>query len=322
SELVSGGLYPQYPEQGGYSRYRVSPRSEKELPPQIKGQLKNLINPLGPIFNPKDHHDDNSNTQFATLALWVARRYALPVDQAVARLDARFRSSQNPDGGWGYRYVFQSPGAKGGKSGSTATMTCAGLLGLGVRYGAGTASLTTDPKAKKTGKPAKAPPDPMKDLSVRAGLIALNTAIDFPATAVLKKGKKKGPAVIRARSDRNYYFLWSVERVAVAYDLKTIGNKDWYAWGSDILVVNQEKDGSWQGKYSGGGADTCFALLFLRRANLAPDLTAALAGKVQDPGEVVLKSGGVGVEGLLKSGTPPKLEIGGDEKQDDPKTQP
>ena len=26
------------------------------------------------------------------------------------------------------------------------------------------------------------------------------------------------------------YFLWSVERVAMLYDLKTIGGRDWYAW--------------------------------------------------------------------------------------------
>ena len=43
---------------------------------------------------------DNSNTQFAVLALWVARRHGLPVEQALARIDARFRTSQNADGGW------------------------------------------------------------------------------------------------------------------------------------------------------------------------------------------------------------------------------
>ena len=71
-----------------------------------------------------------------------------------------------------------------------------------------------------------------------------------------------------------YYYLWSLERVAVALNLDTIGNKDWYAWGSGLLLSNQEEDGTWQGDYGTGGVDTCFALLFLKRANLAMDLTA------------------------------------------------
>ncbi len=66
------------------------------------------------------------------------------------------------------------------------------------------------------------------------------------------------------------------------YGLKTIGKKDWYAWGSQILLDHQNEDGSWQGKY-GGGIDTCFALLFLQRANVARDLTALVAAAAGDP---------------------------------------
>ena len=45
---------------------------------------------------------DNSNTQFAALALWVARRHGLPVDLALQRAEAHFRRSQQADGGWSY----------------------------------------------------------------------------------------------------------------------------------------------------------------------------------------------------------------------------
>jgi hypothetical protein len=86
-----------------------------------------------------------------------------------------------------------------------------------------------------------------------------------------------------------YYFLWSLERVAVAYGLPTIGGKDWYNWGADILLANQDNDGSWQGRYGEFGADTCFALLFLRRADLARDLSASLKGRFKD--EHVLRGG-------------------------------
>jgi hypothetical protein len=70
------------------------------------------------------------------------------------------------------------------------------------------------------------------------------------------------------------YFLWSVERVGVIYNLRKIGSKDWYGWGAEILVANQTPQGKWE---KGGNSnstpviDTCFALLFLKRANLAKE---------------------------------------------------
>jgi hypothetical protein len=65
----------------------------------------------------------------------------------------------------------------------------------------------------------------------------------------------------------------------VLYDLKKVGDKDWYAWGSAALLKGQQRDGSWKGgAYYGSGPvlDTCFALLFLKQANLATDLTKEL----------------------------------------------
>jgi hypothetical protein len=82
----------------------------------------------------------------------------------------------------------------------------------------------------------------------------------------------------------------------VALDLKTIGGKDWHQWGAEILVANQQADGNWKGSYV--PADTCFALLFLRRANLAQDLTTSLKGKISDGGEATLKGSGVGGDAL------------------------
>ncbi|HYT92699.1 MAG TPA: hypothetical protein VEL76_28540, partial [Gemmataceae bacterium] len=71
------------------------------------------------------------------------------------------------------------------------------------------------------------------------------------------------------------YFLWSLERMAVIYDLKKIEDKDWYAWGSGIILANQSGDGSWRERFP-GVPDTCFALLFLVRANVVKDLTDKL----------------------------------------------
>jgi len=79
------------------------------------------------------------------------------------------------------------------------------------------------------------------------------------------------------------YFLWSLERMAVIYDLKTIGDVDWHEWGVDVILQQQQEDGSWKERFP-GVPDTCFALLFLKRANLAKDLTDKLRGVGAQPG--------------------------------------
>jgi hypothetical protein len=78
----------------------------------------------------------------------------------------------------------------------------------------------------------------------------------------------------------NLYYLWSIERVGVLYQLKTIEGKDWYNWGADQLLPKQQPSGAWNVPgYPGHNQviDTCFVLLFLRQANLAKDLTSKLA---------------------------------------------
>jgi len=285
-------------------------RTVKDLPEEIQQQLL-LVERAGAGAGAGGMAmmmSDNSNTQFASLALWVGRRHGLPVERAVTRLAQHFRGSQQADGGWSYvkmtvppemaAMMPQMPGMPG--MGSTASMTCAGLLGLAIADGATLEYL-------KEHKPGLKLPDVGKDENLNKGLQALGAVIDSP------KNRPMGPGVPPQAPDdrvggRTYYFLWSMERVAVALDLKTIGKKDWYGWGAEILLANQQPDGAWYGDYGDSGADTCFALLFLKRANLARDLTSHLKGKLKDPGEREIKAGGIGggslrgARGGLKSG--------------------
>jgi hypothetical protein len=291
---------------------------KRKLTEEIRQQI-DVINRAAP--RRATGRDDNSNTQFAVMALWVARRHGLPTDGALTQINARFRISQNGDGGWDYSFRAYTPGgARDGKS--TATMTCAGLLGLAVAHGAASEAVLRTEKPKsgekaKDGEKTTKVPDPTRDPAVRSGLVALGSAIGHPIA------KGKGQAMGRlANGGRIYYFLWSLERVGVAYGLKTIGGKDWYGWGSEIIVANQQADGSWQGDFSVMGADTCFALLFLRRSNLARDLSLALRGKIEDPGEVTLSAGGVGGEGIkqhlgLKSALEAPEMFGGTKSEGD-----
>ena len=209
---------------------------------------------------------DNSNTQFAILGLWVARRHGVPTDPSLARCaSVRFRNSQHGDGGWGY--IPSGRSMRG--LGSTPSMTCAGLLGFGPRLWRRQRS---DPERNNAKLRAKSPAArsgqgrPVRDRHWRRWA---------PALAGLPTGRpagNQGPVL-----QKGFYYLFSLERVAVAFNLKTIGNKDWYGWGSEILLNSQGPDGLWQGEH-GASVDSCFALLFLRRVNLVKDLTAVLKG--------------------------------------------
>jgi hypothetical protein len=264
--------------------------------PDAPGFPQFPVGPMPDMSGMVGGNGDNSNTQFAALGLWVGRRHGVSVDHALDRLAQRFRNSQMEDGGWTYMGMGRPPGMPAQAQfrmpgmGSTPAMTCAGLIALAIADGA-----TLDRARKR--KPDAKLPDISDDKNLKQGLEALGAVIDNP------KGVKPGEPMRPfgpGRSSlnpadrvggRSYYFLWSLERVAVALDLKTIGKKDWYGWGAEILLENQSPDGSWSGEYSQGGVDTCFALLFLRRANLVSDLTVSLKGKFTDPGERLLSAG-------------------------------
>ena len=277
------------------SRRPAEPGKPVELPPEIQEQLKRIQpRPVAPLTARGPLPDDNSNTQFAILALWAARRHGIPVEKALVLAEGRFRGTQNADGGWAY----QTSGP------SRPTMTCAGLLALALSHGvAQEAAARADAGSLEQQQRARAAHDPGRDLAVRAGLQVLSTVVGQPSAQTQRPVQVIPPG----HAEFVYYFFWSLERVAMVYDLKTIGHKDWYAWGAEILVASQNRAGAWVGQY-GASVDTCFALLFLARANLAKDLTAALKGRVEDPGEVALRAGGVGGEKRVGPGL--KLDLG------------
>jgi hypothetical protein len=223
---------------------RSQPELVQALPPRLR-RIGPLETPLSP--NPEFFRQggDNSNTQFALLALWAARRHELPVDHSLDLVVRRFRNSQNPDGSFPYNgHSMASP---------EPSMTCAGLLGLAVGYGIADKSAAGWPQ---------------QDSAIQNALEHLSRSIGQPAPA----DQHRVPMT-------EMYFLWSTERVAVLYQLKTILDKDWYHWGYTMLRRNQKPDGSWFAQRGHGTAeipDTCFALLFLQRVNLAKDLTDKL----------------------------------------------
>jgi hypothetical protein len=269
---------------------RPRPGAGKGPPARVPPALKRLaifqppaelLRPVEPINKPGMRDvlyvgvTDNSNTQFALLALWAARRHGVPIERTMRLAVQRFRLSQQPDGTWTYHYPT---GGAGPKMQSSRSMTTVGLLGLAIGHG-----LDAEEGTK-----------PPLDRQVLAGFATLSREVGEPT----------------GQMDRRLplpelYFLWSVERVAVLYNLPEIGGRDWYRWGAEILVSNQAKDGSWPIESAPSPAAlnyfgspsyvrTSFALLFLKRSNLTKDLTARLPFKPAElnKGIIATRSGG------------------------------
>ena len=211
-----------------------------------------------PTTEPKDKRNDpivgttdNSNTHFATIGLWAARRHDVPTDRTFALLNHRFRTSQAADGSWGYDYSAE------GASGGSSALTCVALLGLAIGH-----ALDLD---KNENVRPEQDPRILKAFKMLGGRVGAPTGF---------LGNRPTP-----KEAGGLYYLWALERIAVLYDVTQLDNKDWYKWGAEILCTHQKANGSWEdGGYPGEhpAANTALAVLFLKRANLTPDLSKRL----------------------------------------------
>ncbi|MGE3854886.1 MAG: hypothetical protein AB7K09_24350 [Planctomycetota bacterium] len=76
----------------------------------------------------------------------------------------------------------------------------------------------------------------------------------------------------------HYYYLYGLERAGVLCQTEFFGSHPWYPEGAKLICSQQKADGSWDANSSPAHpaqntegniiADTCFALLFLKRATL------------------------------------------------------
>jgi hypothetical protein len=279
------------------------------------------------------------------VGLWVAQRRGVPGRAAIQQIDTRFMRSQSPtDHGWGY---------SGHGGGSTPSMTCAGLLGLAVAAAADAGKLPADrldlnsavakaqqkkpededpffnPPDGPGGGDPDAPPDDEeqeeKQEVLKKGTNAFREAAikrGLEAIGRLLKGNLGQAGITAAGMAGNgwggindLYFYWSLERVAVAFGLDTIGDVDWYSWGASRILPSQQEDGSWPGNYA-VEANTAFAILFLAKSNFVTDLSARIKGKVKDPGAAELRGTRGGPLAMSPEGSVEAVRVPG---ADDPK---
>ena len=75
----------------------------------------------------------------------------------------------------------------------------------------------------------------------------------------------------------HYYYLYGLERAGAMTGLRYFGKHEWYREGAEFLLHAQEPDGGWpayagpeNAKMQFRTVESCFALLFLRRASVPP----------------------------------------------------
>ena len=80
----------------------------------------------------------------------------------------------------------------------------------------------------------------------------------------------------------HYYYLYGMERVGALLGVTHMGQNDWYKEGATYLLEKQKETGSWwdpgggpNDKHTDETLQTCFALLFLKRATAPPPIILA-----------------------------------------------
>ncbi len=185
---------------------------------------------------PASNDMDNSNTQFAVLGLRAAQNAGVPVpDRAWAKSHAHWLHDQVKDGAWPYRKDKDNP-----NQGGTRSMTAAGLYCTLVS----SASLRKKDPVTLVGEPA-----------FKRGLEYFKRSYPVP-----EPRRERGGGHVHSI----YYDLYSLERAMMVSRTEKIDGKDWYHDGALYILANQEPDGRWIDT-----TDTCFALLFLKKAYVA-----------------------------------------------------
>ncbi len=214
-------------------------------------------------------HGDHSNTQYAILGLrsCAAADIIIPKETWKDALKI-LEEAQDTKGGWSYGYQSAGGGAdakKGGpqvivqKNGPYGSMTagCTGSLVICKYY------LRAHYGEKENFK---------TDKSVVDGLKWLAENFTVEENANYDKVKSTASVPTGDKYTWHYYYLYALERVGMLGEFEYMGKYDWYQIGAKYLLANQDAGGAWKGKGAGGMggqdpvAETCFAILFLRRA--------------------------------------------------------
>ncbi len=203
---------------------------------------------------------DFSNSQYGLLGLWAASKagFKIPL-KALKKAALGFMKHQKDYGGWCYRPFQKGP--------VTGSMTAAGGGSTGLIL-----KLLKEAGAERTREAVEAEGH-------------LSRALQWFAEH-FTPSRNWVPPKLPGRNYWLYYYLYGVERLGAFAHVEKFGKHDWYWEGAEFLVKKQSRGGYWGG-YPGSVRDTCFALLFLRRATAPvtdynPNRVAAIKSKGGD----------------------------------------
>ncbi|NUN49999.1 MAG: HEAT repeat domain-containing protein [Candidatus Brocadiae bacterium] len=177
---------------------------------------------------------DNSNTQYGLLGLRAAATVCEVPNASWQRSLEWFSKRQTREGGWGY--------GAGGVDMAYESMTVSGLASI---------HICLNELGLVQGKPG-------------AGL---NAPVTKKALEWMEKNWEQQHA--GGFGGSNYYCIYGIERAGMILGINAFGKHDWYEEGKTWLLANQLPTGAWgRGVGIAGGEtyDTCFAILFLKKA--------------------------------------------------------
>lgn len=199
---------------------------------------------------------DNSNSQFAVLALYEAEQIGVAIDEAVwKRAENYWSRMQNDDGSWGYR--ASSLNSEGFRSGyGTGSMTCAGIAALAMCSGVREAA-----RARIEGDDFLCCQDFEDEIAVRISSGLNWMGKHFSARA--------NPGRAAGTDTYFFYYLYGLERIGRLTANRFVGRSDWYREGADALLRRKGALSQfWNAQKDLAGnncVSTAFALLFLSK---------------------------------------------------------
>jgi hypothetical protein len=190
---------------------------------------------------------DNSNSQFAALGLRACHDAGIVIPPDVVALAIKWwRQTQHEgrnDARGGWCYSFPGHGHHVGPYGSMAAGGVASMCILDSMLG-GKSPWKRDP-------------------------IVLN-GVDW-ITRHFSVTENPGPPEYGNHKTAwmYYYYLYALSRAGLLFGEEKFGPHEWYRMGAEVLLGAQQSNGSWIHPSASNDNplyDTCFAILFLRRA--------------------------------------------------------
>ncbi len=214
---------------------------------------------------------DLSNSQYAVLGLLAAHRCGVEIEEgAWLGILRSFTQAQEKDGppvpGWfpsaRQQREAESAATLGapptGRSrgfpyrtgeASSGTMTCAGIASI---------AIARDVLREKG-----------KEVPPQLALAAERAILDGFGWIHANYTVQQAPHADGRPRKWLHYYLYALERAGILADVARVNEHDWYGEGALWLLLTQDGDGWWTeetGSAPRKVADTCFALLFLKRA--------------------------------------------------------